>query len=146
MSKIIYRKVRTAPGLKTTDANWEQSAAYYAKAVSTETLSLRDMAKHITSHGSPFTVDVVMGVLEAFRNCCIEQLLESKKVKVEGLGTFLLTKVKVADAVYGKVAFVPDEKLASDINSPFSFFSHPVRSRNTACPRPPLCNRTHQNL
>ena len=32
MSKIIYRKVRTAPGLKTTDANWEQSAAYYAKA------------------------------------------------------------------------------------------------------------------
>jgi predicted histone-like DNA-binding protein len=91
MSKIIYRKVRTAPGLKTTDANWEQSAAYYAKAVSTETLSLRDMAKHITSHGSPFTVDVVMGVLEAFRSCCIEQLLESKKVKVEGLGTFYVT-------------------------------------------------------
>ena len=91
MSKIIYRKVRTAPGLKTTDANWEQSAAYYAKAVSTETLALRDMAKHITSHGSPFTVDVVMGVLEAFRGCCIEQLLESKKVKVEGLGTFYVT-------------------------------------------------------
>ena len=91
MSKIIYRKVRTAPGLKTTDANWEQSAAYYAKAVSTETLSLRDMAKHITSHGSPYTVDVVMGVLEVFRSCCIEQLLESKKVKVEGLGTFYVT-------------------------------------------------------
>lgn len=91
MSKIIYRKVRTAPGLKTTDANWEQNAAYYAKAVSTETLSLRDMAKHITSHGSPYTVDVVMGVLEVFRSCCIEQLLESKKVKVEGLGTFYVT-------------------------------------------------------
>ena len=91
MSKIIYRKVRTAPGLKTTDANWEQSAAYYVKAVSTETLSLRDMAKHIASHGSPFTVDTIMGVLEAFRNCCIEQLLESKKVKVEGLGTFYVT-------------------------------------------------------
>ena len=91
MSKIIYRKVRTAPGLKTTDANWEQNAAYYAKAVSTETLSLRDMAKHISSHGSPYTVDVVMGVLEVFRSCCIEQLLESKKVKVEGLGTFYVT-------------------------------------------------------
>ena len=91
MSKIIYRKVRTAPGLKTTDASWEQSAAYYVKAVSTETLSLRDMAKHIASHGSPFTVDTIMGVLEAFRNCCIEQLLESKKVKVEGLGTFYVT-------------------------------------------------------
>ncbi|MBO4482312.1 MAG: hypothetical protein J5735_00675, partial [Prevotella sp.] len=56
-----------------------------------ETLSLRDMAKHITSHGSPYTVDVVMGVLEVFRSCCIEQLLESKKVKVEGLGTFYVT-------------------------------------------------------
>ena len=38
MSKIIYRKVRTAPGLKLTDANWETNAAYYAKAVSIETL------------------------------------------------------------------------------------------------------------
>ena len=99
MSKIIYRKVRTAPGLKQyldagkTQANpaFEQNCAYYAKAVSTETLSLRSMAKHIASHGSPYTVDVVMGVLEAFRNCCIEQLLESKKVKVEGLGTFYVT-------------------------------------------------------
>ena len=91
MSKIIYRKVRTAPGLKLTDANWEQNAAYYAKAVSLETMSLRDMAKHIASHGSPYTVDVVVGVLEAFRSCCIEQLLESKKVKVQGLGTFYVT-------------------------------------------------------
>ena len=91
MSKIIYRKVHTAPGLKTTDANWDQSAAYYVKAVSTETLSLRDMAKHISSHGSPFTADTVMGVLEAFRSCLLEQLLESKKVKIEGLGTFYVT-------------------------------------------------------
>ncbi|MBO4662551.1 MAG: hypothetical protein J5630_07615 [Bacteroidaceae bacterium] len=91
MSKIIYRKVHTAPGLKTTDANWEQNAAYYAKAVSTETLSLRDMAKHIASHGSPYTADVVIGVLESYRSCLLEQLLESKKVKVEGLGTFYVT-------------------------------------------------------
>ena len=27
MSKIIYRKVRTAPGLKLTDANWNANAA-----------------------------------------------------------------------------------------------------------------------
>ena len=32
-----------------------------------------------------------MGVLEAYRSCLIEQLLESKKVKVEGLGTFYVT-------------------------------------------------------
>ena len=74
MSKIIYRKIRTAPGVKQylddekTQVNpqFEASSAYYAQAVTLETLSLRDMAKHITSHGSPFTVDVVIGVLEAF--------------------------------------------------------------------------------
>ena len=99
MSKIIYRKVRTAPGLKQfldaekTQANpaFEQNAAYYAKAVSTETLSLRDMSNHIASHGSPYTAAVIIGVLEAFRTCLVEQLLESKKVKVEGLGTFYVT-------------------------------------------------------
>ena len=99
MSKIIYRKVHTAPGVKQyldeekTQVNpaFEANSAYYAKAVAIETLSLRDMAKHITSHGSPYTVDVVMGVLEVFRSCLIEQLLESKKVKVEGLGTFYVT-------------------------------------------------------
>ena len=99
MSKIIYRKVRTAPGLKQfldaekTQANpaFEQNAAYYAKAVSTETLSLRDMSNHIACHGSPYTAAVIIGVLEAFRTCLVEQLLESKKVKVEGLGTFYVT-------------------------------------------------------
>ena len=99
MSKIIYRKIRTAPGVKQyldeakTQVNpqFEASASYYAQSVALETMSLRDMAKHITSHGSPFTVDVVIGVLEAFRSCLIEQLLESKKVKVQGLGTFYVT-------------------------------------------------------
>ena len=89
MSKIIYRKIRTAPGVKQylddekTQVNpqFEANSAYFAQAVTLETLSLRDMAKHITSHGSPFTADVVIGVLEAFRSCLIEQLLESKKVK-----------------------------------------------------------------
>ena len=99
MSKIIYRKIRTAPGVKQyldeqkTQVNpqFEASASYYAQSVALETMSLRDMAKHITSHGSPFTADVVIGVLEAFRTCLIEQLLESKKVKVQGLGTFYVT-------------------------------------------------------
>ena len=130
MSKIIYRKVRTAPGLKTTDANWEQKASYYAKAVSLETLSLRDMAKHIASHGSPYTVDVVMGVLEAFRSCCIEQLLESKKVKVEGLGTFYvtiankeggekdITKFNIATMATGlRLRFLPETTTEENLSS-----------------------------
>ena len=130
MSKIIYRKVHTAPGLKLTDANWETSAAYYAKAVSLETLSQRDMAKHISSHGSPYTVDVVMGVLEAYRNCLIEQLLESKKVKVDGLGTFYvtiankeggekdITKFNISNIAQGlRLRFLPDASQEENLSS-----------------------------
>lgn len=130
MSKIIYRKVRTAPGLKLTDANWNANAAYYAKAVSLETLSQRDMARHISSHGSPYTVDVVMGVLEAYRNCLIEQLLESKKVKVDGLGTFYvtiankeggekdITKFNISNIAQGlRLRFLPDASQEENLSS-----------------------------
>ena len=138
MSKIIYRKVRTAPGLKQfldaekTQANpaFEQNAAYYAKAVSTETLSLRDMSNHIASHGSPYTAAVIIGVLEAFRTCLVEQLLESKKVKVEGLGTFYvtiankeggekdLTKFNIATIAQGlRLRFLPDASQEENLSS-----------------------------
>jgi predicted histone-like DNA-binding protein len=46
---------------------------------------------HISEHGSIYTPDVVYGVLEKFRSCLIEMLLNSKKVKIEGLGTFYCT-------------------------------------------------------
>ena len=49
------------------------------------------MANHISEHGSIYTPDVVYGVLEKFRSCLIEMLLNSKKVKIEGLGTFYCT-------------------------------------------------------
>ena len=93
-------------------------------------LSLRDMAKHITSHGSPYTVDVVMGVLEAYRNCLIEQLLESKKVKVEGLGTFYVTiankeggekdleKFNIGTIAQGlRLRFLPDASQEENLSS-----------------------------
>ena len=138
MSKIIYRKVRTAPGVKQyldeekTQVNpeFETSSAYYAKAVSIETLNMRGMAKHILSHGSPYTVDVVMGVLEAYRNCLIEQLLESKKVKIEGLGTFYVTiankeggekdlkKFNINTIATGlRLRFLPDQTEEENISS-----------------------------
>ena len=138
MSKIIYRKVRTAPGVKQyldeekTQVNpeFETSSAYYAKAVSIETLNMRGMAKHILSHGSPYTVDVVMGVLEAYRNCLIEQLLESKKVKIEGLGTFYVTiankeggekdlkKFNINTLATGlRLRFLPDQTEEENISS-----------------------------
>ena len=61
----------------------------YGKAV--ETLNTRKLAQHIAEHGSIYTPDVVYGVLEKFRSCLVEMLLESKRVKIEGLGTFYCT-------------------------------------------------------
>ena len=88
------------------------------------------MARHISSHGSPYTVDVVMGVLEAYRNCLIEQLLESKKVKVDGLGTFYvtiankeggekdITKFNISNIAQGlRLRFLPDASQEENLSS-----------------------------
>ena len=64
---------------------------WFAHSKSIETLNTRKLAKHISEHGSVYTQDVVFGVLEKFRSCLVEMLLESKRVKIDGLGTFFTT-------------------------------------------------------
>ena len=64
---------------------------WYARLKSVETMNMTKLAKHISEHGSVFTEDVVEGVMKKFKSCLLEMLLESKKVKVAGLGTFYLT-------------------------------------------------------
>ena len=87
MSKILYEVYKN-------DIKDSESVMYgkwYARLKSIETLSMPKMAKHISEHGSVFTEDVVEGVMKKFKTCLLEMLLESKKVKVAGLGTFYLT-------------------------------------------------------
>ncbi len=87
MSKILYEVYQN-------DIKDSESVMYgkwYARLKSIETMNLTKMAKHITEHGSVFTEDVVEGVMKKFKSCLLEMLLESKKVKVAGLGTFYLT-------------------------------------------------------
>ena len=87
MSKILYEVYQN-------DIKDSESVMYgkwYARLKSIETLSMAKLAKHISGHGSVFTEDVVEGVMKKFKNCLLEMLLESKKVKVAGLGTFYLT-------------------------------------------------------
>ena len=87
MSKIIYEVYQN-------DIKDSESVMYgkwYARLKSIETLSIEKLARHISEHGSVFTEDVVEGVMKKFKSCLIESLLESKKVKVNGLGTFYLT-------------------------------------------------------
>ena len=64
---------------------------WFAHGKTIETLNTRKMANHISEHGSIYTPDVVFGVLEKFRSCLVEMLLESKRVKIDGLGTFFTT-------------------------------------------------------
>ena len=87
MSKILYEVYQN-------DIKDSESVMYgkwYARLKSIETLTMAKLAKHISEHGSVFTEDVVEGVMKKFKTCLLEMLLESKKVKVAGLGTFYLT-------------------------------------------------------
>ena len=85
MAKIIYEVYQNQN---------EHNAAYgkyYARVKYLESLNTRKLSNHIAEHGSIYTPDVVYGVMEKFRSCLLEMLLNSKKVKIEGLGTFYTT-------------------------------------------------------
>ena len=87
MSKILYEVYKN-------DIKDSESVMYgkwYARLKSIETMTMPKLAKHISEHGSVYTEDVVEGVMKKFKSCLLEMLLESKKVKVSGLGTFYLT-------------------------------------------------------
>ena len=85
MAKILYEVKQNQNEHNAAFGKW------YAQIKSLETLNTRKLANHISEHGSIYTPDVVYGVLEKFRSCLVEMLLESKKVKIEGLGTFYCT-------------------------------------------------------
>ena len=85
MAKILYEVKQNKNDDSTAFGKW------FARIKTLETLNTRRLAQHISEHGSIYTPDVVYGVLEKFRSCLLEMLLESKKVKIEGLGTFYCT-------------------------------------------------------
>lgn len=87
MSKILYEIYKN--DIKNSDS--VMYGKWYARLKSIETMNMPKLAKHIAEHGSVYTEDVVEGVMKKFKSCLIEMLLESKKVKVGGLGTFYLT-------------------------------------------------------
>jgi predicted histone-like DNA-binding protein len=95
-----------------------------------ESLNTRKLATHISEHGSIYTPDVVYGVLEKFRSCLLEMLLNSKKVKIEGLGTFYTTleckkggaltkdKFNINSNIDGlHIRFLPEQEQEQNISS-----------------------------
>ena len=85
MAKILYEVKQNRNQYNSGFGQW------YAKVKALETLNTRKLAQHISEHGSIYTPDVVYGVLEKFRSCLVEMLLNSKKVKIDGLGIFYTT-------------------------------------------------------
>ena len=85
MAKILYEVTENKNRFNKAYGKW------FGHIKALETLNTRKLANHISEHGSIYTPDVVYGVLEKFRSCLVEMLLNSKKVKIEGLGTFYTT-------------------------------------------------------
>ncbi len=84
---------------------------WFARGKTTETLNTRKMANHIAEHGSIYTPDVVFGVLEKFRSCLLEMLLNSKRVKIDGLGIFFTTLENEPGGALRKEDFSPAKNL-----------------------------------
>jgi nucleoid DNA-binding protein len=66
----------------------EQTTKWYARANRLKTLNTTALARHISSHGSPFTQDIVEGVLRKLANCIPELVSEGHGVKLDGIGIF----------------------------------------------------------
>ena len=124
MAKILYEVKKNQNSKSTAFGKW------FAQIKTLETLNTRRLAQHISEHGSIYTPDVVYGVLEKFRSCLIEMLLESKKVKIEGLGTFYCTlenqkggALKKEDFNVNKhlralhIRFLPEQEAEQNISS-----------------------------
>ena len=91
--------------------NSKVSGKWFARQKTLETLNTRKLANHISEHGSIYTPDVVFGVLEKFRSCLLEMLLNSKRVKIDGLGIFFTTLENTEGGAESKDKFLPQKNL-----------------------------------
>ena len=124
MAKIIYEVYQNQNEHSSAFGKW------YGRVKYLESLNTRKLSNHIAEHGSIYTPDVVYGVMEKFRSCLLEMLLNSKKVKIEGLGTFYTTlqckkggavtkdKFNINSTIEGlHIRFLPEQEQEQNISS-----------------------------
>ena len=124
MAKIIYEVYQNQ------NEHSRAFGKFYARVKYLESMNTRRLSNHIAEHGSIYTPDVVYGVMEKVRSCLIEMLLESKRVKIEGLGTFYATiecskggavskdKFNVQKNIEGlHIRFLPEQEQETNISS-----------------------------
>ena len=63
---------------------------YFARAYHDETISIAQLAEHMSNHNSPYSAGTINGVLTDMVSCIRELLLDSKKVKLDNLAIFSL--------------------------------------------------------
>ena len=86
MSKLIIKKYQY-----NNRKNEPADKKWFGRVAALETVDLDGICEHIVKHGTIYTADIVYGVVKNFVTCIQELLLESKKVKLNGLGTFYLS-------------------------------------------------------
>jgi predicted histone-like DNA-binding protein len=124
MAKIIYEVYQNQNEHNSAYGKW------YGRVKYLESLNTRKLSNHIAEHGSIYTPDIVYGVMEKFRSCLLEMLLNSKKVKIEGLGTFYTTleckkggavskeKFNILKDIQGlHIRFLPEQEQEQNISS-----------------------------
>jgi len=107
---------------------------WYPRVVNLKTIDLDGLCEHITSHGSIFTPDVVTGVVKKFVGCIQELLLDSHKVRLDGIGTFYLKpRLKTGKTEDGATIYGGAETLEelNFNNIEFSVGFTPDRSQNS---------------
>ena len=63
---------------------------YYARAFHDETISMEELAEHMSLHNTPYSKGTIHSVLKDMVACVKELLLDSKKVKLDDLAIFSL--------------------------------------------------------
>ena len=69
----------------------KKSAGYkkfYARAVSEETIDLRQLADYMATHNVPFSKGCIYGVLRDMVACIKEIIIDGKNVKIDDLASF----------------------------------------------------------
>ena len=64
---------------------------YYPEVDTQETLTLKGFAKHMSDHGSIYTLDIIEGVLKKITQCLPALISQGVPIRLDPLGTFLPT-------------------------------------------------------
>ena len=76
---------------KNTMADSKMFGKWYARVEYKQTMGIREMAKHMAEHNTPFSVGTIEGILIDFVKCTREQCLLGNTVKIDDLAIFKCT-------------------------------------------------------